>query len=221
MHSEGSSGSLYMERIRWTGKVSAWWMLQFFQLQVLDAVRNGHQAMVFVHSRKDTVKTGRILVWHSDRDGVRFVRRRWIWGIPGLITFVVYIITSLWWKATFALCWYLPSMWFDLYPIIDRLDLQSNPWNLMADLGICRWRLHNAMINWGFLQMFLEYHCMEWWRYGLFTWSLNIDWLCAWCTLAVIEYVVLTFFMPYQSFLTLIPVMVSLWPVTIAAVLHR
>lgn len=29
--------------------------------QVLDSLRRGHQVMVFVHSRKDTVKTGRAL----------------------------------------------------------------------------------------------------------------------------------------------------------------
>jgi activating signal cointegrator complex subunit 3 len=48
-------------------------MLELYQLQVLDAVKNGHQAMVFVHSRKDTVKTGRILVRHSYRDGLGFL----------------------------------------------------------------------------------------------------------------------------------------------------
>lgn len=30
--------------------------------QVVDSLRQGHQAMVFVHSRKDTVKTAEILV---------------------------------------------------------------------------------------------------------------------------------------------------------------
>lgn len=73
MHSEGSLGSLYMERIKWSGKVFVWRMLEFSQSQVLDAVKNGHQAMVFVHSRKDTVKTGRILVRQSYWDGLVFL----------------------------------------------------------------------------------------------------------------------------------------------------
>lgn len=90
-----------MERTKWSGKVFVWWMLEFSQLQVLDAVKNGHQAMVFVHSRKDTVKTGRILVRHSYRDGLGFLWR-YIRGFPEIITFVVHIIISPWCKATFS-----------------------------------------------------------------------------------------------------------------------
>jgi activating signal cointegrator complex subunit 3 len=36
--------------------------------KVLDAVKRGQQAMVFVHSRKDTVKTARILVEIAQRN---------------------------------------------------------------------------------------------------------------------------------------------------------
>lgn len=35
-----------------------------FLIQVVDSLRQGHQAMVFVHSRKDTVKTANKLVCH-------------------------------------------------------------------------------------------------------------------------------------------------------------
>lgn len=35
-----------------------------FLSQVADSLRQGHQAMVFVHSRKDTVKTANKLVCH-------------------------------------------------------------------------------------------------------------------------------------------------------------
>ena len=42
--------------------------------QVVDSLRSGHQAMVFVHSRKDTGKTGRTLVlkYQNAGDGAVF-----------------------------------------------------------------------------------------------------------------------------------------------------
>ena len=38
-------------------------------LQVLDTLHKGHQAMVFVHSRKDTGKTARTLVVKAQNGG--------------------------------------------------------------------------------------------------------------------------------------------------------
>ena len=37
--------------------------------QVVDSLRQGHQAMVFVHSRKDTGKTARMLVTKAQNAG--------------------------------------------------------------------------------------------------------------------------------------------------------
>ena len=39
--------------------------LWYFLCQIVDSLRQGHQAMVFVHSRKDTAKTAQKLVYPS------------------------------------------------------------------------------------------------------------------------------------------------------------
>ncbi len=48
--------------------------LRLVVAQVVDSIRAGHQAMVFVHSRKDTGKTGRTLVlkYQNAGDGALF-----------------------------------------------------------------------------------------------------------------------------------------------------
>ena len=38
-------------------------------VQVVDSLRKGHQAMVFVHSRKDTGKTGRTMMARAQVSG--------------------------------------------------------------------------------------------------------------------------------------------------------
>lgn len=38
-------------------------------LQIVDSLKRGHQVMVFVHSRKDTGKTGRILAELAAKNG--------------------------------------------------------------------------------------------------------------------------------------------------------
>ena len=38
-------------------------------MQVVDSLRKGHQAMVFVHSRKDTGKSARMLVTKAQNSG--------------------------------------------------------------------------------------------------------------------------------------------------------
>jgi activating signal cointegrator complex subunit 3 len=38
-------------------------------MQIVDSLKRGHQVMVFVHSRKDTGKTGRILADLAAKNG--------------------------------------------------------------------------------------------------------------------------------------------------------
>lgn len=38
-------------------------------LQIVDSLKRGHQVMVFVHSRKDTGKTGRIMAELAAKNG--------------------------------------------------------------------------------------------------------------------------------------------------------
>lgn len=42
---------------------NAHWLIKYLLCQVVESLRQGHQAMVFVHSRKDTAKTAQKLVY--------------------------------------------------------------------------------------------------------------------------------------------------------------